>query len=246
MNKCNTVADGVAAILAIYDCAPACSWQLIPAGEGDLTDVLVLDGVSWPLLWWRADTQIVQMKRLAPDRNPCSMKLNRTCSQKEGLERLLYRELDIAELMLDAPVRDVMCMKNGKSMNIVATMENERVAIFELAATLNDNTREQGRHTYWGTDGMASDRVVSQKPPAEALYLYTEDKADAEVYNDIFIYTYGLSMTDATKAACIAEILMGRRDIADWREKDAHYRRVLDAVKTSDEACRCVRLEEPK
>ncbi len=244
MKKCNTVAEGVAAILAVYDFAPQTEWQFIPAGDGDLSDTLVVDGVRTPLFWWRTDTQIVQMANLAPSRNPCSMKLNRTCTRKEGLRKLLYRELDIAELMLAAPVRDVMCMKNGRSMNVVATMENERVAVFELAATLHEGTREQGRHTLWGTDGMVSDRVVSQKLPAEALYLFTEDSPEPELYNDIFIYTYGLSMEDATKAACIAEILMGRRDVSAWTEKDAWYRRILAAVECSETACRCVRMEE--
>ncbi len=244
MKRCNTVADGVAAILTVYDFAAEKDWQLLPARGEDLTDTLVLDGEAYPLHWWRADTQLVQMAALAPGRNPCSMKLNRTCTRSEGLDRLLYRELDAAEWMLASPVSKVMCMKNGRSMNVIATMENERVAVFELAATLNDGTREQGRHTYWGTDGMASDRVVSQKLPAEALYLFTEDQADPELYNDIFICTYGLSMTDATKAACIAEILMGRREIFDWREKDAHLRRILDAVHRSEETGLCVRLEE--
>lgn len=244
MKKCNSVAEGVAAILAVYDFVPEKTWQLLPAGDGDLTETLVLDGTAYPFYWWRADTQLVQMAALAPGRNPCAMKLNRTGAASFGLERLLYKELDAAEWMLASPVEKVMCMKNGKSMNVIATMENGRVAVFELAATLHEGTREQGRHTYWGTDGMASDLVVSQKLPAEALYLFTEDKAEPELYNDIFIYTYGLSMSDTTRAACIAEILMGRRDISDWREKDAHYRRVLAAVRRSEETGLCVRLEE--
>ena len=76
------------------------------------------------------------------------------------------------------------------------------------------------------------------------LYLFTEDSPEPELYNDIFIYTYGLSMEDATKAACIAEILMGRRDVSAWTEKDAWYRRILAAVECSETACRCVRMEE--
>ena len=172
------------------------------------------------------------------------MKLNRTCSQKEGLERLLYRELDIAELMLDAPVRDVMCMKNGKSMNIVATMENERVALFELGATVHDGTDEQGRHTYWGEEGMASDKVVSQKLPSRAVYLFTQDQAQVQTYHDIFIYMYGLSQTDVFKAVCISEILLGRRDISDWKEKDAHYRCCIAMAAESAEKVRCLPVYE--
>jgi hypothetical protein len=115
-------------------------------------------------------------------------------------------------------------------------MANERVAIFELAAVLHEDTPEQGRHTYWGQDGMASDRVVSQKVPSEAVYLFTDEEEKAETYNDIFLYMYGLNKTDATKAAAIAEILMGWREADDWTQKDAHYRRCIEAAWRSAES----------
>ena len=161
------------------------------------------------------------------------MKLNRTCAASETLESLLYRELDIAEQMLGSSVSKVMCFKNQNAMNMLATMENERVAIFELASALNDNTSEQGRHIYWGEDGMASDRVVSQKIPSEAIYLFTEDREEPETFNDIFIYMYGLSKTDTIKASAIIAVLRGKTDISEWKAKDAHYRRCIDATMES-------------
>ena len=242
MKKCTTIADGVNAALAVYQAQPKATWEYIPAGEGDLTDRLVLDGVSYPLFWWRCDPQIAPMKRMAPSRKICSMKLNRACAKSMGLEKLLYKELDIAEYLMDTRVRSVMNFRNGSSMNMLATMENDRVALFELAAALHDGTAEQGRHTYWGEDGMASDRVVSQKIASEAIYLFTEDRKDPETFNDIFIYMYGLNRTDTLKAVLIAEILMGRRSVEDWNERDAHYRKCIAAAAVSAETVRRVEV----
>lgn len=243
MEKCLTIQQGVERVMKIFDKEPA-SWELIPAGEGDYTDTLVLDGEKYPLFWWRADPQVDMMHDLAPERKICSMKLNRTCPKSWGLEKLLYKELDIAEYMLGSQVKTVMNFRQGDSMNMLCTMENDRVALFELGATLHDGTDEQGRHTYWGEEGMAADRVVSQKLPSRAVYLFTQDQPEVQTYHDIFIYMYGLSQTDVFKAVCISEILLGRRDISDWKEKDAHYRCCIAMAAESAEKVRCLPVYE--
>lgn len=242
MKKCVTIEDGVRSALATYQVEPKVQWELIPAGEGDYTDTLVLDGVKYPLFWWRCDPQVGSMYAKAPSRKICSMKLNRAGAKSAGLEALLYKELDIAEWTMGSSVRTVMNFRKGNSMNMLSTMQNDRVALFELTACLHDDTPEQGRHTYWGEDGMASDRVVSQKVASEAIYLFTEDARDPQTYNDIFIYMYGLDRTDTLKATIIAEILMGRRSVDDWNERDAHYRKCIAAAAVSAETVRRVEV----
>jgi hypothetical protein len=145
MERCQTIEDGVRAVLKIYNITEP-DWALIP---GDLCDTLRVGDKTVPLFWWRTDTQVAQMIRLAPPRKLCSMKLNRTYTKAEGLERLLYRELDVAEACLGASVKKIMCYKREHSLIMLATMANERVAIFELAAVLHEDTPEQGRHTYY-------------------------------------------------------------------------------------------------
>lgn len=240
MEKCLTIEDGVRNVLEIFE-KELVSWKYISAKDGEYTDCLVLDGERYPLFWWRADPQIDMMRELAPERKICSMKLNRVCPKCWGLEKLLYKELDIAEYIMDTRVKTVMNFRQGDSMNMLCTMENDRVSVFELGATLHDDAEEQGRHTYWGEDGMASDRVVSQKLPGKAVYLFTQDKPEPETYHDLFIYMYGLSRTDVLKATCIAEILLGRRDISDWKEKDVHYRH---CIRVAAESARQVRRLE--
>lgn len=244
MKKCLTIEDGVRSALNIYEVEPKVQWSYVPAEKGELVDRLVLDGVSYPLFWWRCDPQVATMQELAPERKICSMKLNRSGAKSEGLEKLLYKELDIAEFIMGTRVRTMMNFRKGDSMNMLCTMENDRVALFELTAALHDDTPEQGRHTYWGEDGMASDRVVSQKIPSEAIYLFTQEDKDPELYNDLFLYMYGLNRTQVLKAATIAEILMGRRDISDWSERDAHYRRCIAVAEQSAQAVRRLAVEE--
>ena len=235
MKICKSIEEGVASVMDVYGYKTDKTWKYVPATGDDLCDKLVIDGVEYPFFWWRTDVQIALMTKMAPARKPCSMKLNRSCSKSEGLERLLYRELDIAERMMGSSIAKLMCFRNQNAMNMIATMENERVAIFELAAALNEKTEEQGRHTYWGQDGMASDKVVSQKVTSDSIYLFTEDEETPKTYNDIFIYMYGLSRTDATKASAIIDVLLGKTDINEWKEKDEHIRRCIEAAVRSCE-----------
>lgn len=244
MKKCLTVEDGVRSALEVYQIEPKVQWSYVPAEAGELVDSLILDGVKYPLFWWRCDPQVSTMQELAPERKICSMKLNRSGAKSEGLEKLLYKELDIAEFIMDTRVRTMMNFRKGDSMNMLCTMENDRVALFELTAALHDDTPEQGRHTYWGEDGMASDRVVSQKVPSESVYLFTQDRAEAETYNDIFIYMYGLKKNDVLKATTIAEILMGKRDPSDWIERDTHYRHCIEVAARSAQQVRRLSVEE--
>ena len=243
MEKCMTIEDGVKAALSVYHFVPDVSWEYIPAKETDLTDWLLLDGEAYPLFWWRSDTQIRALLERAQSRKLCSMKLNRSGAKQDGLDRLTYKEMDIAELMLQSAIEKVMCFRKEHSLDMLATMENGCVAVFELGAVLHENTTEQGRHIYWGQAGMASDRVVSQKVASEAIYLFCEEEEKATVYNDIFVYMYGLDKTAATKAACIAEILMGWMNISDWKSKDQHYRRCIEAAKESARSVTRVNIE---
>lgn len=235
MKKCETIEEGVKVALDIYQYNPVQEWRYLPACKDDYTDKIWINGKEYPLFWWRCDTQIESLYLLAPARKPCSMKLNRVCSKKYGLERLLYKELDISEYVLRSEINSVMNYRNGQSMNMLAKMKNECVAVFELAATMNEKTEEQGRHSFWGTDGMASDKVVSQKIASEAVYVFTDDDEKPQVFNDIFLYMYGLAKTEVFKAVMIAKILMEMVDISDWIDKDKHYRQCIAAAADSNQ-----------
>ena len=244
MKKCVTVEDGVKNILEVYEFTSPGKWEFVPCKEGEFYDTLVLDGKTYPLYFWRCDTQVVQMKGFAPDRNPCSMKTAQTAHKSVSLQKLLYRELDICQQILDTKVKSVMAFQNGKAMNVMVTMENECVCVLELCCVLNEKSPEQGRRTFWGKNGMASDGVVSQKVKNSSVYLFTEDEEKPETFNDIFQYTYGLEREDVLRACMIAEILMGRRDISDWHQNHAHLETCLQAAEKSANTMERVFLQE--
>ena len=233
MTPCQTVEDGVRAALRVYEHTPTVDWKFVPAGSGEYTDRLILGGEEYPLFWWRENPQIRSLYALAPARHPVSMKLNRVCEKNYGLDCLILKEIDIATYLLRDEIVRVYGFRNGNSANFIADFASGIVAQFELAATLCPGSEEQGRHSVWGRDGMASDRVVSQKVAAAPIYLFTPDKTGPTTYNDEFIYMYGLSKSDVSRATMIARILMGQIDVSDWNERERSHFRVLDALRRS-------------
>ena len=233
MNKCFTIEDGVKAALKVYECTPKQKWEFVSAKQGELYDKLILDNEEYPLLWYRCDPQFREICSLAPELEPCSMKLNSSVAKKAGLDSVMCREFDIAEQALNTKIKAIMCFKNDNSANIIATMENECVSVFELCSVLNENTAEQGRHTVWGKNGMVSDRIISQKTTADSAYIFTENKEFPTTYNDLFLHMYGLNRIDTIKAACITEILLGKLDISNWKTVAERCESYLCAVHKS-------------
>ena len=76
MKKCKTIEEGIASAIEMYRFKFDTKWNYLPAEEGDLCDKLILNGEEYPFFWWRGDTQISGMTGLAPNRKPCSFKLN--------------------------------------------------------------------------------------------------------------------------------------------------------------------------
>ena len=220
MRKCTTISEGVKSALELYQITPNYDWEYIEGGKDDFTDFLRLGDVIYPLFWWREDSQVGALIGGGPSRNTCSIKLNSSCKKSYGLEKLMYREFDIAEQIARSEINNVTCFRNGNSANILATMKNEIVALFELASCLNEETDDQGRRSLWGTNGMVSDRVVAHKLSGEEIYLFTNDKKYPETFTDLFIHMYGLNKEQIYKATYITKILMGSIDTSKFFEDD--------------------------
>lgn len=233
MKKCITVQEGVKSVLELYAVALDCEWEFIEANEQDDTDYLVINGIKYPLFWWREDAQVSALINGGPSRNTCSIKINRAVKKSYGLKRLMYRELDIAEQIARAEVNDVACFKKGNSANLLATMKNGIVACLELTACLSEETDEQGRRSLWGTNGMVSDRVVAHKLSGEEIYLFTDDRKDPETFTDLFIHMYGLNKSEVYKATYITRILMGDIDVSDAIQTDIRLKRAVKAAMQS-------------
>ena len=220
MKRCLTVVEGVQSALDLYEVSPKYEWEYIEGGANDYTDFIKLDGEIYPLFWWREISQISTLINGGVSCGTCSIKLNQSVKKSYGLNRLMYREFDIAEQISKSKINHITCFKNGNSANLIATMKNEIVATLELAACLNEETDDQGRRGLWGSNGMLSDRVVAHKVSGEEIYMFTEDNKNPETFTDLFIHMYGLSKNDVYKATYIARILMGQIDISNFIEDD--------------------------
>ena len=235
MKICKTVTEGVQSALDLYEIKVPYKWEIIEGSATDYTDFIKLDCKIYPLFWWREISQVSALIGGGPSRNTCSIKLNQSVKKSYSLEKLMYREFDIAEQIARSEINNVTCFRNGNSANLIATMKNDIVATFELASCLNEGTDDQGRRSLWGTDGMVSDRVVAHKLSGEEIYLFTEDSDIPETFTDLFIHMYGLNKNEIYKATYVTRILMGQIDVSNFIEDDKRLKlNVKTALKSSE------------
>ncbi len=234
MQTIDTIEQGVQAVFKDRGKEIDKQWKYLPAQGEELVDILVVDGEEIPLFWWRYDNQVFPLKNKEQNMDSVSCKLNTVSSKVNGLDRLLIRHFDIAEWFLKSSVRKLNCYRKGNSAEVLLTMENEKVAMVELAATLGENANEQGRMTIWGKKGMASNRVVSQKDMPQSIYVY-DSEGNLQTYNDLCITLYGLSRMQVIKVAAITDVLCGNYDVAGSKQAMEKYKRYLDYSKRSAE-----------
>lgn len=236
MEKISTVEDGVRMILNNGEFLVKADWSYAE-GAGRFTDELVLNGVRYPLFYWREDPQIAAVAANARNGvgEPCSCKISGFASKTVSLDRLLYRQADIAEWILGSIVGKLTAVICENAVTAVFEMKNGKVASLELSNCLPAGAKEQIRHTCWGTQGMISTRVVSSKQKPQAVYLY-KDRPEPYTFNDNLLSAYGLSEEDTAKAVAIVNVLLRRKDPAEWREKDVRLPALVAACFRSAES----------
>ena len=232
MQQINTIEQGVQAAFDEKRQKIEHDWKFVPASEGELTDTVIVDGDRIPLFWWRYDNQIFPLEELERNMNSVSCKLNTISTKSVGLDSLMIRHFDIAEWFLKSKVKKLNCYQKGNSAAVLLTMENEKVAMVEIAATLHKDLEEQGRMTIWGRNGMASNRVVSQKDAPQSIYVYHSD-GRTETFNDLCRVLYGLDRLQVMKVCAIANILCGKYDVQEAKENIVRYEKYLAFAKLS-------------
>ncbi len=234
MQEIKTIEQGVEAIFTDKQQTIAKKWGFFPAKKEEIVDTLIVDGEIIPLFWWRYDNQVFPLENLQEKMDSVSCKLNTVSQKSIGLDSLIIRHFDIAEWFLKSKIKKLNCYKKGNSAVILLTMENDKVAMIELASTLNDGADEQGRMTIWGRKGMASNRVVSQKDLPQSIYVYHSD-GRKETFNDLCITLYGLDRMQIVKVAAITDILCDNCNVEEIKENFERYKKYLNLAKLSAE-----------
>ena len=239
---CN-IKEGVLSLLDKNCINITSKWDFIEKGKNDMTDIVTIDGNKYPLFYWKADPQIEAVARNAKKNigGSISLKVSGLIDKSYGIDAFLYKELDIAEWVLDSKIKKITAYINKNAINTTLLMENGKVALLELGSSLKEGTEEQTRYTAWGKEGMESSRVVSTKTRPQSIYLYT-DNTDPYCYNDPTLELFGLKIDDATKAVAIYKALKKEVDIKMNIERDKTLKFYIEKVYESANKNECVFL----
>ncbi len=243
MENNKSVKYGVLSLLKKNETDSATTWEYVKKAQSDLTDCVIIGGKKYPLLYWRCDPQIEAVARNAKNNigGSVSAKISGMVSRDYGIEAFLYKELDIAEWILDSEIKKITAYVNKNAINATLLMKNGKVAALELGATLPYGAEEQTRHTAWGKQGLESTRVVSTKIRPQSVYMFT-DRQEPYVFNDATKELYGLTLADATAAVAVFKIITGNTDLTFNEERDKKLRYYIEKVYESDKTQKSIEL----
>ena len=141
----------------------------------------------------------------------------------------MLKELDNAEWILDSKIKKLTAFFNQNAVNVILKMNNDKVAVLELGATLPYGTEDQIRYTVWGRQGMESSRVVSTKVVPQSVYLYT-DKKEPYTFNDATKELFGLSLSESNLAVAVYKMLTGKVDLKWLKNRENQLIAYLNAI----------------
>ena len=142
MNKNKSVKDGVISLLTKNKKVITAKWEYLAKAAGEMTETVIIDGEKYPLFYWRDDPQIQAIARNAKNNigGSVSAKISGMVSREYGIDAFLYKELDAAEWILDSEIKKITAYVKDNAANVILVMQNEKVAMLELGATLPDGT----------------------------------------------------------------------------------------------------------
>ena len=230
MEKIVRIEDGVEKLLAKLE-IPVPGYELLRRGESDFTDLLNLEGIKIPLLWWRYHEKINSIYDFARTNpgNCCCLNVYSFTSNADTLKRHLYRELDIAEYILDSQTDRITAFASGEAMNAIVVMKNGTIANLEHGATLPVGSEIQCQHRLITTNGMANDRSVDTVTVQSAINLFA-DSPKPDTYTDIESWLYGLTPDEVNKTYCIFGLIRGLDKAEDYIVADRRLRAAVNAA----------------
>jgi len=208
-------------------------FRIEPRRADDFTDTLVWDGNRIPLFSSRYEPRIRAVARYGskPEDNS-ALNVYSFSGSDVSLERLIYREFDIAEFILNSRIKKITAFVNRHAANIIAIMENGTAANIDLGNTMQPGMHNQCQHRLITNHGMANDLGVTDMTVQHQLYVYGQN--GVQVYDDDEYYLYGLDEDEVAKVLTVHAVITGQVDWRQWADNDARYRRLIAAVFESD------------
>lgn len=234
--KVESIKEGVERLLTVRDLIIP-DFEYIKRPEGELCDLLILEGERIPLLAHRYEPRINRIRSYGngdPAKN-CALNTISFVGKDTSLDALIYREMDLTEYLLHAKINKITAFVKDGAANMLLVTETGSVGGLELGATMAEGAMAQVNHRLITTHGCATDRTVNNVSEQSGVYLFRDDDTRPIEYNDGEYYLFGLSVEESVIATYIFAILQGKVDKNELIEQDKHLRKLIGLAKRSSD-----------
>ncbi len=231
MEKIKTVEEGVRKLLEIRH-LPIPDFRFEKAKGDEYCDRLILRGEQIPLLSMRVDMQVKSLVKYGAIGGNSAFNVHAFAPSDTSMEKLMYRELDIAEAILHSETVRVMAYVNGGAANLIAVMADGTTANFELSTTLAEGMHPQTLHRLITNHGMASDRALDTFTSVQQMTVFGEGGSQIG-YDDDEYYLWGLDEDEVRSVIAIYAIITGSLDASEFARIDARHRATVAAAMES-------------
>lgn len=241
MEKVTDIRQGVEKLLTVRG-REIPEFSLISRQEGGFTPVLLWEGKRIPLFTTRYDPRIRHIATYGNQAEENSaLNVYAFTGRDVSLDRLIYRELCIAEYILHSKVKKIMAFVNQNAANIIAVMENDTTANIDLGNTMAPGAHYQSQHRLITKHGMANDLSAADMTVQHQVYIFGEN--GTSVYDDDEYYLYGLNEEEVETVLTIHGIFTGHIDCSTWAEDHERYVAMVKAVYDSAETGKAITLK---
>ncbi len=224
---------------------PYPSFLLKEEGGEEFSDILTVGDKSYPILAERYAVKIRKISEYGRDASKNSaLNVYSFVGCDIPLKEHIYRELSIAEYILNTKLVKITAYINKNAANIIAVAENKTTANLDLGNSLCAGSENQCRYKLITSHGMANDIAVGTLTATNQLNVFKTDKKLPDAYDDDEYYLYGLSETDVCRAYIIYDILRRNLDADAFCDTYERLNAAVDAVYLSDKESRSVYISE--
>ena len=221
--------SGLTMLLDKYDIAAPKLYDILI----DNLPVLKLENIQIPLLPWRQDRRMKELKNLLFSGQagaPCVYRATRIVDHTKKLEDEIKRELDLCEWIMESPAATIYMVENERAANLIVKLENGVVCTLEVAVTLSSGEADINRHEINTRRGVISDYVVDTQINQQSVYLFGENK---DIFLDTDFELFGLDYYEVTAVRSAFSILSNNL-CEEYKQREMRLDQLLAAAKQSN------------
>lgn len=196
------------------------------------------DGVEdHVVLPWRVERRFTELKKMIDTgtlEGVSTLRFASFASEGQSIEALLAREIDLAQWLIESPVKRLfaVCSPGNKTVSAILKFENEMSASIECSVGLPADALPMDRHEIIARRGVASDRVVDTQVPQASIYLFNED--GERRFTDVDAELFGFSEADIWITRAAFAILSKPKTTSHWHAAAVRMHALAQAAFESD------------